>query len=189
MTAVSANRTTSSSNAVVVSSKGKISNQSSDHHHAGPSRGFLEEDENEERKAALSSPIKGGKRLSSAVSTHLFIQSFLTNNVLGYCQTWTHDTTTIQACRGPQGKIHKCAPPCRLSNQWRMAPYLYPYLFAISGQPKLWWCLGHPWWWKCDYPAEHMEFCLWRQGSAHSHSLWTCFRPCKAFPFSLPVTL
>jgi hypothetical protein len=27
----------------------------------------LEEDEHEERKAALSSPIKGGKRLSSAV--------------------------------------------------------------------------------------------------------------------------
>lgn len=88
VTAVSANRTTSSSNAAVISSKRKIPNQSSDHHHAGPSHGFLEEDELEERKAALSSPIKGGKRLSSAVSTRLFIfQFFLTTNVLGYRKT------------------------------------------------------------------------------------------------------
>jgi hypothetical protein len=60
VTAVSARRTTSSSNAIVVSSKHESN-------HAGPSHGFLEEDEKEERKAALSSPIKGGKRLSSTV--------------------------------------------------------------------------------------------------------------------------
>ena len=67
VTAVSANRTTSSSNAVI------IPKQESNHHcDAGPSHGFLEEDEYEECKAALTSPIKGGKRLSSAVSTHLF---------------------------------------------------------------------------------------------------------------------
>lgn len=61
-------RTTSSSNAVVISSKSKISDQESNHHHAEPSHGFLEENEYEEREAALSSPIKGGQRLSSKVS-------------------------------------------------------------------------------------------------------------------------
>ena len=59
---------TGSSNAVVISSKNKTSNQESNHRHAGPSHGFLEEDEHKEHKAAISSPIKGGKRLSSAVS-------------------------------------------------------------------------------------------------------------------------
>jgi hypothetical protein len=70
-TAVTAKRTTTSSNAVVIPSKSKIPNQGLKHRHqdAGPSQGFLEEeDENEERNAALSSPIKGGKRLSRAVS-------------------------------------------------------------------------------------------------------------------------
>jgi hypothetical protein len=67
--AVTAKRTTSSSKAVVISSKSKITNQESKHRHqdAEPSQGFLEEDEKEERNAALSSPIKGGKRLSSSV--------------------------------------------------------------------------------------------------------------------------
>jgi uncharacterized membrane protein len=73
--AVTANRTTSSSNAVVISSKSKISNQGSKLQDAGPSQGFLEEDEDEERNAALSSPIKGGKRLSSAVRYTLFISN------------------------------------------------------------------------------------------------------------------
>ena len=49
---------------------------------------FLEEeDKYEECKATLSSLIKGGKRFSSTISTHLFTQSFLTNNMLGYCKT------------------------------------------------------------------------------------------------------
>jgi hypothetical protein len=81
LTAVSANRTTNSSNAVVISSKSKISNQESNRHQpeAGRSHGFLEEDEREERKAALSSPIKGGKRLSSAVKYRsVYLNHFLT---------------------------------------------------------------------------------------------------------------
>jgi hypothetical protein len=89
ITAVTANRTTSSSNAIVISSKSDIPNQKSKHRHqdAGPSQGFLEEDENEERSAALSSPIKGGKRLSSAVRYTFLFQFFLTNYTLGDCQT------------------------------------------------------------------------------------------------------
>ena len=75
---------TTSSNAVLISSKGKIPIQESDH--AGSTHGFLEEDKFEEHKVALSSPIKGGKRLSSAVSTHCSFQSFLTNYMPGYRQ-------------------------------------------------------------------------------------------------------
>jgi hypothetical protein len=70
------NRTTSSSNVVLISSKNKNPNQESNHRHEAPSRGFLEEDEYEERKAALSSPIKGGKRLSSAVGTPIYFDCF-----------------------------------------------------------------------------------------------------------------
>lgn len=62
----------------MVSSKSKTPIQESDH--AETSHGFWDlEDEHKERKAALSSPIKGGKRLSSTVSTHHSFQSFLTS--------------------------------------------------------------------------------------------------------------
>ena len=61
---------TNTSNAVVIFSKGKIPDQDSNHHQAEHLHGFLEEDEHEERKAALSSSIKGRKRLSSAVKVY-----------------------------------------------------------------------------------------------------------------------
>jgi hypothetical protein len=87
-TAVSTNRTTNSSKAVVISSKSKVPNQKSNLHQVEPSQGFFEEDEDEERQAALSSPIKGGKRLSNAVKyTHVNFEHFLTDFMPGYCQT------------------------------------------------------------------------------------------------------
>ena len=79
---------TNTSNAVVISSKGKIQDQDSNHHQAEHLHGFLEEDEYEERKAALSSPIKGRKRLSSAVKyTLVYFDHFPTNFIPGYCQS------------------------------------------------------------------------------------------------------
>jgi len=85
---VSVNRRTNTSNAVVMSSKSKIPDDDSNHRQAGHSHGFFEEDEHEERKAALSSPIKGGKRLSSAVKyTRVYFDHFLTNFMPGYCQS------------------------------------------------------------------------------------------------------
>ena len=69
-TAVASSCTTLLSNAVVIPSKKNIAKQvkSEFDGNCAPSHGFLEEDEGEEREAALSSPIKAGERLSSAVS-------------------------------------------------------------------------------------------------------------------------
>jgi len=54
-------RMTTTSSAIVVSSRIKVKNEPVD------MQGFIDEDETEERQAALSSPIKGKKRLNSSV--------------------------------------------------------------------------------------------------------------------------
>lgn len=75
---ISVPRTTTSSKAVVISAKDnapkkQIESQSQALDEDATSCGFLEEDEVGERQAALSSPIKGKKRLNSKVSRTLVI--------------------------------------------------------------------------------------------------------------------
>jgi hypothetical protein len=57
-------RTTATSRAVVISSKIKVKSEPVDN-----VLGFADKDETEERQAALSSPIKGKKRLDSSVGS------------------------------------------------------------------------------------------------------------------------
>jgi hypothetical protein len=67
-TAVSAHRTTFTSNAVVIPTKSDVQRRKQAKTEPPPNNTtFLEEDEGVEREAALSSPIKGGQRLSNEV--------------------------------------------------------------------------------------------------------------------------
>ena len=77
-TCVATSHTTALSNAVVVAVENNVVTKKEPTSDDNMSCGFLEEDETEERDAALSSPIKGKKQLTNAVSHMPYCHTVLT---------------------------------------------------------------------------------------------------------------
>ena len=86
-TAVSARRTTFTSNAVVIPTKSDVQHRKQAKTEPPPNTAFLEEDEGVEREAALSSPIKGGQRLSNEVRHVFRAEIRCADLVTGPCQS------------------------------------------------------------------------------------------------------
>ena len=130
-TCVATSRTTASSNAVVVAVENNVVTKKEPTSDDNMSCGFLEEDETEERDAALSSPIKGKKRLTNAVSHMPYCHTVLTTQQgIVKIEDASQPPKRVAAARPTNADL---PPGCLDVARWRRV-FMTTYLQYLGGQ-------------------------------------------------------